>query len=80
VESGIWKKSRLLPQDLEHVEVGAGTSTYCLITEVVIPAFEWEDHKYMTRQDLEELFSVIQDDKERTEIIEEFGKYLRVDI
>jgi uncharacterized protein len=80
VESGIWKKSRLLPQDLENVEVDAGTSTYCLITEVVIPAFEWEDHKYMTRQDLEELFPLVQEDKERTEIIEEFGKYLRVDV
>jgi predicted cupin superfamily sugar epimerase len=79
VESGIWKKSMLLPQDLEQVEgdAEAGAGTYCLITEVVIPAFEWEDHKYMTMQDLEGLFSGAQEDKERTAIVEEFRKYLK---
>jgi predicted cupin superfamily sugar epimerase len=30
--------------------------TGCLITEVVFPGFHWEDHKFMSRDDLERLW------------------------
>jgi predicted cupin superfamily sugar epimerase len=28
----------------------------CLITEVVVPGFDWRDHRWMTAADLNELF------------------------
>jgi hypothetical protein len=31
--------------------------TGCLTTEVVVSGFHWEDHRYLTREELEELFS-----------------------
>lgn len=40
-ESGVWK-SRLLEPDLKGL----------LITEVVIPGFEWQDHQWMSMKDL----------------------------
>ncbi|KAI0302357.1 RmlC-like cupin domain-containing protein [Multifurca ochricompacta] len=53
VGTGVWKMSRLLDVDLKgpHLE-----RTGCLITEVVVPGFNWEDHKYLTLGELEELF------------------------
>ena len=27
-----------------------------MITEVVVPGFDWDDHKYLTREGLERLF------------------------
>lgn len=58
VESGVWKKSSLLKEDLEEVAKGQVDKEVvgCLITEVVIPGFEWADHKWMCREDLDSLF------------------------
>lgn len=58
VPSGIWKMSRLLPDDLA---VAASDSrlrdrTGCLITEVVFPGFAWEDHCFLTTKGLAETF------------------------
>ncbi|SRR6266404_5349861 len=54
VGTGVWKMSRLMDEDLKgpHLE-----RTGCLVTEVVIPGFHWEDHRYLTRAGLEEMFA-----------------------
>ncbi|KAH9050965.1 RmlC-like cupin domain-containing protein [Lactarius deliciosus] len=54
VGTGVWKMSRLLDVDLKGPDL---ERTGCLITEVVIPGFHWEDHKYLTRTELEEMFA-----------------------
>lgn len=33
----------------------------CLITEVVVPGFHWEDHKFLTKESLLELLKDIPD-------------------
>ncbi|ESK89512.1 duf985 domain protein [Moniliophthora roreri MCA 2997] len=50
VGSGVWKMSQLLDGE-----------EYSLISEVVVPGFVWEDHKYLTMKGLQELFA---DDEE----------------
>ncbi|KAH8994444.1 RmlC-like cupin domain-containing protein [Lactarius akahatsu] len=54
VGTGVWKMSRLLDVDLKGPDL---ERTGCLITEVVIPGFHWEDHKYLTQTELEEMFA-----------------------
>ncbi|GAA6058839.1 hypothetical protein JCM10212_002783 [Sporobolomyces blumeae] len=59
VEGGWWKCSELLDEDLV-----AGTSegpdgqdrTGCLISEVVVPGFDWHDHAFLTKKGLLEIF------------------------
>ncbi|KDQ09150.1 hypothetical protein BOTBODRAFT_117701 [Botryobasidium botryosum FD-172 SS1] len=65
VGTGVWKMSRLLPKDLalgttpdRKDEVG------CLITEVVVPGFHWEDHQFMTRKKLKALFEGVEGGEE----------------
>ncbi|OBZ78386.1 hypothetical protein A0H81_02188 [Grifola frondosa] len=53
VPTGVWKMSRLLREDLE---VSDREHTGCLITEVVFPGFAWEDHLFLTREELEKLW------------------------
>ncbi|TFK32558.1 RmlC-like cupin domain-containing protein [Crucibulum laeve] len=53
VGTGIWKMSRLLPEDLADDK---RDNEGCLITEVVVPGFHWEDHQFLTKAALEELF------------------------
>ncbi|KAJ3512763.1 hypothetical protein NLJ89_g3330 [Agrocybe chaxingu] len=59
VGTGIWKRSQLLEEDMARAKKGTEEKrerTNCLITEVVVPGFDWEDHNFMRREDLEELF------------------------
>ena len=81
VESGVWKKSRLLEEDLVEVAEGRtdGEDAGCLITEVVIPGFEWEDHKWMTSADLESLFPKAADGRNK-EIRRELEGHVRESI
>ncbi|KZT65255.1 hypothetical protein DAEQUDRAFT_697502 [Daedalea quercina L-15889] len=65
VPSGIWKMSRLLPDDL----ASASDSTQrnhigCLITEVVFPGFAWEDHGFLTHAELDKLYGDSEESKE----------------
>ncbi|GFG06732.1 cupin domain protein [Aspergillus udagawae] len=53
VEGGKYKASYLLP-DLPS-ENGDGESEGLLITETVVPGFEFEDHEYLSRQTMERL-------------------------
>jgi len=77
VGTGIWKKSRILPGDIalgksDQDKDGVG----CLITEVVVPGFHWEDHVFMKKQNLKDLFKGIEGG-EKT--IAEFEKYVKND-
>lgn len=63
VGTGVWKMSELPQEDLDAVEsapeserVEAREKVNCLITEVVVPGFHWDDHKYLTREGLQNLF------------------------
>ncbi|KAJ7705299.1 RmlC-like cupin domain-containing protein [Mycena rosella] len=62
VGTGVWKMSRLLEADV--LDEAAGDKTGCLITEVVVPGFHWEDHAFLTREGLKELMG----DVEATEL------------
>ncbi|TFY54216.1 hypothetical protein EVG20_g9803 [Dentipellis fragilis] len=57
VGGGVWKMSKIPKADLvgaksEEEKARAG----CLITEVVTPGFQWEDHQFLTKSGLQELF------------------------
>lgn len=56
VSSGVWKMSRLLPEDVSSADADP-ERVGCLITEVVFPGFAWEDHGFLTREDLAKLYS-----------------------
>ncbi|KAI0343385.1 hypothetical protein BDW22DRAFT_1355804 [Trametopsis cervina] len=58
VDSNIWKKSKILDEDLELAKTDPAKRDEigCLITEVVFPGFAWEDHHYLTREKLEDLW------------------------
>ncbi|KAJ7363750.1 RmlC-like cupin domain-containing protein [Mycena albidolilacea] len=55
VGTGVWKMSRLLEADLE--DKVTGDKAGCLITEVVVPRFHWEDYTFLTGEGLMKLFS-----------------------
>ncbi|EIN03459.1 hypothetical protein PUNSTDRAFT_94005 [Punctularia strigosozonata HHB-11173 SS5] len=58
VGTGVWKMSRIPPEDVQAAQTAEDRDrTGCLITEVVVPGFHWEDHKFLTQRGLEELFS-----------------------
>ncbi|KAH9937944.1 RmlC-like cupin domain-containing protein [Amylocystis lapponica] len=61
VPSGVWKMSRILPEDLSKED---RENTGCLITEVVFPGFAWEDHGFLSRTDLQALFAGTSDAEE----------------
>ncbi|KAH9914349.1 RmlC-like cupin domain-containing protein [Fomitopsis serialis] len=65
VPSGIWKMSRLLPDDLSAAaDPEKRDRVGCLITEVVFPGFAWEDHAFLTRTELEKLYGGSGESKE----------------
>ncbi|KAJ3501260.1 hypothetical protein NMY22_g18987 [Coprinellus aureogranulatus] len=74
VGTGVWKMSELPQEDLDAAESApeserqeARDKVNCLITEVVVPGFDWDDHKYLTREGLERLF---EGDKEKIRLFE----------
>ncbi|PRP80598.1 hypothetical protein PROFUN_12360 [Planoprotostelium fungivorum] len=58
VEGGWWKVSEIPKEDREAVREGRadGERVGALISEVVMPAFDWEDHTFMTQEQLVQLF------------------------
>ena len=79
VGTGVWKMSELPQEDLAAAEAApdaereqARNRVNCLITEVVVPGFDWDDHKYLTREGLEKLF---EGDEEK---IKQFERDLKV--
>ena len=57
IGTGLWKMSRLLPEDLNTAST---ERVGCLISEVAFPGFHWEDHTYLKQEQLENLFAGIQ--------------------
>ncbi|KAE8259798.1 hypothetical protein A4X13_0g770 [Tilletia indica] len=57
-DEGWWKMSEILEEDIPKDSEGdeALERVGCLISEVVIPAFDWADHQYMRESDLRRLF------------------------
>ncbi|KAJ7057772.1 RmlC-like cupin domain-containing protein [Mycena amicta] len=75
VGTGVWKMSRLLPEDVERAKTDEEKKALCcLITEVVVPGFHWEDHQFMTRKMLEE---VSRDFAERETLLVELTDHCR---
>lgn len=77
VEGGVWKMSAVPTEDIESAEVDERVDkdrVGCLITEVVTPGFDWRDHKFLTRQALEELFNGVEGSDM---YIQEFSQFVR---
>ncbi|GAA6042018.1 hypothetical protein JCM8097_009149 [Rhodosporidiobolus ruineniae] len=58
VEGGWWKASEIPAEDLAYASSSpsAADSIGCLISEVVVPGFDFADHCFLTSKDLEGLF------------------------
>ncbi|KAJ3573605.1 hypothetical protein NP233_g2327 [Leucocoprinus birnbaumii] len=57
VGSGVWKMSKLMDEELSYARTDEDKGKVnCLITEVVIPGFTWEDHHIVTEVELANLF------------------------
>lgn len=57
VGTGVWKRSQLLPEDLSKPRsLAERDAVNCLITEIVVPGFDWRDHEYLTQRGLEDIF------------------------
>ena len=69
VEGGKYKASFLLEDKTE--DGGKGEGTGCLISETVVPGFEYEDHDFLKRERAEVLLT--------KEQLEEMEWMLRVD-
>ncbi|GAA5977580.1 hypothetical protein JCM5350_002280 [Sporobolomyces pararoseus] len=60
VEGGWWKASELPQEDLV---AGEEEKTGCLISEVVVPGFDWHDHAFLTEKGLLDLFAGDKEDE-----------------
>jgi uncharacterized protein len=75
VGTGVWKMSRLPPEDMEAAKTqDEKDHTGCLITEVVTPGFHWEDHEFLTLQNLQEMFEGVENAKAKVKDIAPFVK------
>lgn len=69
VGTGVWKMSRLLPEDLAlGTTPEKADKVGCLIHEVVVPGFHWEDHQFLTLEKLEALFEGSPDKEEKIKL------------
>lgn len=74
VDGGWWKASEIPPEDLASAEQGGADAkerTGCLISEVVVPGFSFEDHAFLDEEGLEKLAEG--DGK----LVEELREYVR---
>ncbi|PPQ99967.1 hypothetical protein CVT24_009546 [Panaeolus cyanescens] len=76
VGTGIWKRSTIPEESMKRARMGGEEEkdkTNCLITEVVVPGFDWKDHKYMKMVDLKQLF---EDQPNGKALIGEFSAFI----
>jgi len=75
VGSGVWKMSKLLDEDIESATTQVQKDrTNCLITEVVVPGFVYEDQQFLTLEGLQEIFKNAEGGAER---IREFAPFVK---
>ncbi|KAJ6590509.1 RmlC-like cupin domain-containing protein [Mycena vulgaris] len=75
VGTGVWKMSRLLPADLAEAKTEEEKRNLgCLITEVVVPGFYWEDHKFLKNG---ELLDLLKDTPNKESLISELNGHLK---
>ncbi|TFK55748.1 hypothetical protein OE88DRAFT_655330 [Heliocybe sulcata] len=73
VGTGVWKMSRLLPEDRASAKTEEQKDHLgCLITEVVVPGFAWEDHQYLTLDGLRKLFDGAEGGEEKVKELSVF--------
>jgi hypothetical protein len=60
VDGGNYKASFLLPDSSDHGANEDRTSNGLLISEVVIPGFEFEDHEFLRREEMHKLLTTEQ--------------------
>ncbi|KAK7040763.1 hypothetical protein VNI00_009669 [Paramarasmius palmivorus] len=70
VEPGVWKFARLLPEDLKDEEKA---KQGCLMTMLLVPGFSLDDHEFLTKETLEELFKGVEGGEEK---IKEFEAHV----
>jgi len=75
VGTGVWKMSKLLAEDLEHATTEEDKKNLgCLITEVVVPGFHWEDHKFLTQA---ELLDLLEKHPNKDTLIDELSHHVK---
>jgi uncharacterized protein len=75
VGTGVWKMSKLLSEDRDMSKTqDEKDRTNCLITEVVVPGFHWEDHKFLTLGELKDLFGATEGGEKYVEELTPFVK------
>jgi predicted cupin superfamily sugar epimerase len=75
VGTGVWKMSQIPPKDLSSANTDTEKNSIgCLITEVVVPGFHWEDHQYLTKAGLRDLF---RDDPSSAGLLEHLLSYVK---
>ncbi|EPQ59274.1 hypothetical protein GLOTRDRAFT_136190 [Gloeophyllum trabeum ATCC 11539] len=73
VGTGVWKMSRVLPEDRAAAKTDEEKDHVgCLITEVVVPGFAWEDHQYLTLDGLHKLFAGVEGAEEKIRVLSIF--------
>lgn len=55
VEGGWWKASEIPPTDLEAAKNGLESRIGALISEVVVPGFDFDDHSFLTEDVLKQV-------------------------
>ncbi|KIY52207.1 hypothetical protein FISHEDRAFT_35863 [Fistulina hepatica ATCC 64428] len=75
VGTGIWKMSKLLDDDIQAAKNEVDKARLgCLITEVVVPGFHWDDHRFLDHDSLRLLFT---DSAEGDQLIKRFSPYVQ---
>jgi len=74
VPANVWKAISLPPEDVAlATQLSETEKIGCLMSEVVVPGFSFEDHKFLTKSELEDLFA---NHKDREALIKEFAPLL----
>ncbi|KDQ64841.1 hypothetical protein JAAARDRAFT_167525 [Jaapia argillacea MUCL 33604] len=75
VGTGVWKMSRILPDELASAKTEEEKERVgCLITEVVVPGFDWEDHQFLTTTSLRQMFEGVEGGEAKLKDLEPFVK------
>ncbi|KZP07583.1 hypothetical protein FIBSPDRAFT_875361 [Athelia psychrophila] len=74
VPTNVWKMSQIPPADRACSTQEEKEKTGCLITEVVVPGFHWEDHVYLTEAQAKELWTGVKGGEEALKSVLPFVK------